>query len=53
MIWAGEPFEIIPFIGAGETRTLEWKIKGSRGSVCDLSATYYRTVVVKTTIELK
>ena len=53
MIWAGEPFEVIAFIGGGETRTLEWKIKGKRGSTFDLSATYYKTVVVKTTIELK
>jgi len=53
MIYAGEPFEIIPFIDGGKTRQMEWKIKGKRGSQVTLSATSFKVGTVKTVFELR
>lgn len=53
MIYSGEPFEVIPFIGAGKTMKLEWKIKGERGSKITLTADSPKVGSVKATIELK
>lgn len=53
MIYSGEPFEVIPFIGAGETRKLEWKVKGERGSRITLTADSPKVGSVKATLELK
>jgi len=53
MIYAGEPFEIIPSIPGGKTRTLEWQIQGPRGSEVTLSATSFKLGTKSTSFTLK
>ena len=54
MIYAGEPFEEIPYVGErGDVRELVWQIKAIRGSRVVLTAESHKVGRVKTTIDLR
>jgi len=54
MIYAGEPFEEIPYVGErGDVRELVWQIKALRGSRVVLTAESHKVGRIKTMIELR
>jgi hypothetical protein len=54
MIYAGEPFEEIPYVGErGDVRELVWQIKALRGSSVVITAESHKVGRIKTTIELR
>lgn len=53
-IFSGKPIERVPFLeGSGDTKKLEWTIKGKKGSKVSITASSPKAGSVTTTLDLK